>query len=363
MGKTSKDKRDIYYRMAKQEGWRARSAFKLKQIDDMFSVFEGVSRVVDLCAAPGSWSQVVSKELYLKDQTEEQRSKIKIVAVDLQPMAPLPGVIQIQGDITEESTAVKIISYFDGGKANLVICDGAPDVTGLHAFDEYLQSQLVFSAFNITSYILETGGTFISKIFRAKNVTLLYAQMKMFFREVYCAKPRSSRQSSCEAFIVCKGYNPPEGYKPNLSNPVLAQDYDKAVDQFTGINRTLVPFMACGDLSGFSPGLCKQLDSDRTYPLDLSTISDDFKDWEQYTYQPPTQPPTDPAYSKACQLKKADKLAKCEGNSLAPLYNPSTKTKKKSKGAVEEKFVDEETDSSKLVADFVDELEQLFLEE
>lgn len=70
---------------------------------------------------------MVSKKLYLKEQNEEERSRVKIIAVDLQPMSPLPGVIQIQGDITELSTATKIISYFDGGRADLVICDGAPD--------------------------------------------------------------------------------------------------------------------------------------------------------------------------------------------------------------------------------------------
>lgn len=114
MGKTAKDKRDIYYRLAKEEGWRARSAFKLMQIDDTFNIFEGfyvkffinkkflgVFRVVDLCAAPGSWSQVVSKKIYLKEQSEEERAKVKIIAVDLQPMSPLPGVIELQGDITE----------------------------------------------------------------------------------------------------------------------------------------------------------------------------------------------------------------------------------------------------------------------
>ena len=96
MGRTSKDKRDIYYRRAKEEGWRARSAFKLLQIDESFNIFEGVNKVVDLCAAPGSWSQVLSRKL-IKDE----ENKTKIVAVDLQAMAPLPGVIQIQGDITK----------------------------------------------------------------------------------------------------------------------------------------------------------------------------------------------------------------------------------------------------------------------
>ena len=102
MGRSSKDKRDIYYRLAKEEGWRARSAFKLLQLNDDFNLFDGVNRVVDLCAAPGSWSQVLSRKLI--QERPENKDKVKIVAVDLQAMAPLPGVIQIQGDITKVRT-------------------------------------------------------------------------------------------------------------------------------------------------------------------------------------------------------------------------------------------------------------------
>ncbi|XP_028065556.1 putative tRNA (cytidine(32)/guanosine(34)-2'-O)-methyltransferase isoform X2 [Camellia sinensis] len=103
MGKASRDKRDIYYRKAKEEGWRARSAFKLLQIDEEFSIFEGVKHVVDLCAAPGSWSQVLSRKLYLlaKLSPNSKESDLPlIVAIDLQPMALIEGVIQVQGDIT-----------------------------------------------------------------------------------------------------------------------------------------------------------------------------------------------------------------------------------------------------------------------
>ena len=99
MGRSSKDKRDIYYRLAKEEGWRARSAYKLLQLNDDFNLFNGVNRVVDLCAAPGSWSQVLSRKLI--EERPENKDKVKIVAVDLQAMAPLAGVIQIQGDITK----------------------------------------------------------------------------------------------------------------------------------------------------------------------------------------------------------------------------------------------------------------------
>ncbi|CAG9536598.1 unnamed protein product [Cercopithifilaria johnstoni] len=302
MGKTSKDKRDIYYRLAKEEGWRARSAFKLMQIDDEFNIFEGVRRVVDLCAAPGSWSQVLSKKVYFAVD-EGKRKDIRIVAVDLQPMSPLPGVIQLQGDITETSTAEKIISYFEGLKADLVVCDGAPDVTGLHALDEYMQSQLVLAALNIATFVLKETGTFVAKVFRARDITLLYAQLKIFFEEVYCAKPRSSRQSSCEAFVVCKGFSLPKGYTPTMKNPMLCPDYDAEVNSLSGPNRLLVPFLACGDLSGW--------DSDRTYELELPNFSGEAER-ERYQYRSVVQPPTEPAYKKACVLKRSGKLARPE---------------------------------------------------
>ena len=171
MGRTSKDKRDIYYRKAKEEGWRARSAFKLLQIDEDFDVFTGVKRAVDLCAAPGSWSQVLSRRLYLAQRgatgvgageggssPEDGKSQDPVVvAVDLQPMAPVEGVVQIQGDITSAETASEVIGHFAGEKADLVVSDGAPDVTGLHDLDEFVQSQLILAALTIVTHVLKSG--------------------------------------------------------------------------------------------------------------------------------------------------------------------------------------------------------------
>lgn len=296
MGRSSKDKRDVYYRLAKEEGWRARSAFKLLQINDDFKIFDGVKKVVDLCAAPGSWSQVLSKKLH-DNSTENDKEAAKIVAVDLQAMAPIPGVVQIQGDITKKSTAEEIISHFEGEQADLVVCDGAPDVTGLHDIDEYIQAQLLLAALNITTHVLKIGGTFVAKIFRGKDVTLLYSQLKIFFPFVTVYKPRSSRNSSIEAFVVCQNYSPPEGYTPNMSNPLLDHHYDVDFNNLVGPNRIIVPFLACGDLSGF--------DSDKTYPLLLDSQ-------KEYTYHPPTQGPIDPPYKEACFLKKNDLLSKPE---------------------------------------------------
>ncbi|GIY65449.1 hypothetical protein CDAR_3971 [Caerostris darwini] len=301
MGRSSKDKRDIYYRLAKEEGWRARSAFKLLQINEEFGIFEGVRKAVDLCAAPGSWSQVLSRKLHENANKDPEVAKyimeeddVKIVAVDLQAMAPLPGVVQIQGDITNVSTAEEIIDHFRGESADLVVCDGAPDVTGLHDLDEYIQAQLLLAALNITTHVLKKNGTFVAKIFRGKDVTLLYSQLRIFFNHVTISKPRSSRNSSIESFVVCQEYNPPEDYVPNMMNPLLDLKYDD-FDELTGVNRVIVPFIACGDLTAY--------DSDRTYPLQLN------KD-EDYKYLPPTQVPIDPPYQEAVKLKRQNKLAK-----------------------------------------------------
>ncbi|KAL0085768.1 FtsJ-like methyltransferase-domain-containing protein [Phycomyces blakesleeanus] len=284
MGKSSKDKRDVYYRLAKEQGWRARSAFKLLQLDEEFNLLQGVHRAVDLCAAPGSWSQVLTQRLSQNHAQNPQEQEPKIVAVDLQAMAPLDNVIQLQGDITKESTAEKIISYFEGELADIVVCDGAPDVTGLHDMDEYIQAQLLLAALNITTHVLRPGGCFVAKIFRGKDITLLYSQLKVFFPTVTCSKPRSSRNSSIEAFIVCQNYTPPPNYTPTMTNPLLDLHYD-AANALVGPNRTIVPFLACGDLNGY--------DADRTYPLQTS-----------YTSLDPLQPPITAPYKTAMELKR-----------------------------------------------------------
>lgn len=243
MGKCSKDKRDVFYRLAKEEGWRARSAFKLLQIEDQFAIFDGkllirrkinplfssyslhstpidilissstttgVSRAVDLCAAPGSWSQVLANRL--KQKSQQSENDVKIVAVDIQTMAPIDGVTIIQGDITSSETAQKVTDQFEGCKAQLVVCDGAPDVTGLHDLDEFIQSQLLLAALNITTFILEQGGTFVAKIFRGQDITLMIAKYRLFFEQVQVVKPKSSRASSIEAFIVCRNFELPQNY-------------------------------------------------------------------------------------------------------------------------------------------------------
>lgn len=187
-------------------------------------------------------------------------------------MTPLEGIIQLKGDITKESTANEIIDIFGGDKAELIICDGAPDVTGMHDIDEYVQAQLLLAvrgicpifltlkALNITTHLLSEGGTFVAKIFRGKDTTLMYSQFKVFFSDVEIAKPKSSRTGSIESFIVCRDFHQPSGYIPSLVSPMIEPNYSDANPQL-GPNRIIVPFISCGDLG------C--LDADQDYPLDV----------------------------------------------------------------------------------------------
>ena len=366
MGKSSKDKRDAYYRLAKEQGWRARSAFKLIQLDEHFDLFSGVTRVVDLCAAPGSWSQVLSRVLIKgesfgrrvweekqgdalpggvkgkegdghQDGGEDEQVKkgelrprkdVKIVAVDLQPMANLEGITSLKGDITTPSTVTRILQALDPGTyvddaedsgshpVDLVLSDGAPDVTGLHDLDIYIQSQLLYSALNLALRILKPGGKFVAKVFRGKDVDLIYAQLRCFFTSVHCAKPRSSRASSLEAFVVCEGFNVPQGYQVDPKRPVglgaqvpvpekkktdqegfdhdgqrrtVREDGVSVLefesDEEDGMDRWIAPFVACGDLSAW--------DSDATYHLPKDRVSLD-----------PIQPPTAPPYKRALELRR-----------------------------------------------------------
>ncbi|XVE97040.1 hypothetical protein REPUB_Repub02eG0276300 [Reevesia pubescens] len=283
MGKASRDKRDVYYRKAKEEGWRARSAFKLLQIDEEFNILEGVKLVVDLCAAPGFESQIVSS---------------CYAVAYFKPMAPIEGAIQVLGDITNARTAEVVIRHFDGCKADLVVYDGAPDVTGLHDMDEFVQSQLILAGLMIVTHVLRQGGKFIAKIFRGKDTSLLYCQLKLFFPVVTFAKPKSSRNSSIEAFAVCENYSPPEGFNPKdlhrllemVGSPSGGDDLDCSSGWLEGPNKVYIPFLACGDLCGY--------DSDRSYPL--PKVADG-------TYQSldPVQPPIAPPYKRALEMKKA----------------------------------------------------------
>jgi tRNA (cytidine32/guanosine34-2'-O)-methyltransferase len=317
MGRLSRDKRDIFYRLAKEKGYRARSAFKLLQIDAEFDLFGSkkgglkVTRTVDLCAAPGSWSQVLADKLFeINNEDGASENKLSpleqgsptIVAVDLQPMAPIDGVLTLQGDITSIETAQDIIKHFQGQRAELVVCDGAPDVTGLHDVDEYLQGQLLLAAMLITTHVLCPNGTFVAKIFRGPNIGFLYSQLRLLFERVSIAKPSSSRNSSLESFVVCQEFKG----APFLNLPLDIGGYvdlrkvigssDDSETNDDSFDPSLVPFLACGDLSGWGWN-GEVLDADKSYPIGSTNEA----------YIPPIAPPINPPYETSIAMQKEER--------------------------------------------------------
>lgn len=211
-----------------------------------------------MCAAPGSWSQVLAKRLNKRAyQSSDQDDNIEIIAVDIQTMAPIDGVTLIQGDITSNDTADKIIQHFKGLKANLVICDGAPDVTGQHDLDEFIQSQLLLAALNITTFILEENGTFLAKIFRGKDISLMISQLRLFFEQVQVVKPKSSRASSIEAFVVCQKFKLPDNYQPIMFDLLTRVEDDPRFSDIVSHRSEAaseIPFLMCGDLNKLKVG-------------------------------------------------------------------------------------------------------------
>lgn len=202
--------KDTYYRRAKEYNYRARSAYKLIHIHERYGILNGVRTAIDLCGAPGSWSQVLSQYMHKGDSN----SAAKIVSVDLQQIVPIDGVEIVCGDITSQHVCQSVITKFDGQPVDLIVCDGAPDVTGIHVMDEYVHSELMLSAFNIVCHALKRGGTYTAKLFLSHNTRVIVNQYRQMFRFVELYKPDSSRTRSAEHFLVCIDYNPPLDWTP-----------------------------------------------------------------------------------------------------------------------------------------------------
>jgi 23S rRNA (uridine2552-2'-O)-methyltransferase len=188
----ARDQKDYYYRKAKQEGYRARSAFKLLQINEKFHLIRKGDSVVDLGAAPGGWLQV-AKEL----------SEGKIVGVDLEGIAPIPGITTFRADITQEST-VDLIKDAIGGSADVVICDAAPNLSGAWDRDHALSIDLARSALKMARKLLKARGNFLVKVFQGDMFPNFLAEMKRDFSFVQAHSPAASRKESAETYLVAK---------------------------------------------------------------------------------------------------------------------------------------------------------------
>ena len=189
----NKQRRDIYVRKSKIEGYRSRAIYKLKEIDEKFKILKEVVSVIDLGAAPGSWSQYFSQKI----------QNGKILAIDLLEFEKINKVEQLIGDFTEETYKQKIREYFNK-KVDLVVSDMAVNTTGNKNLDSIVTGELCMDAMSFAKNQLNHKGKFISKLFMGTSFNEIVSEAKNIFKDVRVFKPLSSRKDSKENFIICK---------------------------------------------------------------------------------------------------------------------------------------------------------------
>ncbi len=189
----NKQRRDIYVRRSKVDGYRSRAVYKLIEIDEKFKVFKNGISVIDLGAAPGSWSQYLSKKI----------KNGKIVSIDLNKMEKIDNVVQILGNFNEEKNQTKIKNLFKSN-VDVVLSDMAVNTTGNKNIDSIYTGELCKEAMLFSKKILKKDGKFISKIFMGSSFNEIIAETKLIFKEFKVFKPKSSRKVSKECFIICK---------------------------------------------------------------------------------------------------------------------------------------------------------------
>ena len=189
----NKQRKDIYVRRSKIEGYRSRAVYKLEEIEKKFKIFRNGISIIDLGAAPGGWSQYLSRNI----------KNAKILSIDLIDMEKINNTFQIKGDFTESDSKKQIKDYF-GGKVDIVLSDMAANTTGNKNMDSLVTGELCLEAMNFALETLKTNGQFVSKIFMGSSFNDIIAEAKKNFVKVSMYKPASSRKNSKESFIICK---------------------------------------------------------------------------------------------------------------------------------------------------------------
>ncbi len=189
----NKQRRDIYVRKSKIEGYRSRAVYKLEEINNKFKFLKNGLSVVDLGAAPGSWSQFMSKNY----------KNMKILAIDLKKIDKIDNIFQLKGDFTEKDNQKKIKEYFND-KVDLVVSDMAANTSGNKNLDSIVTGELCLQALEFTKNIIKKDGQFVSKLFMGTTFNEIVKYSKEIFEEINIFKPPASRKDSKENFLVCK---------------------------------------------------------------------------------------------------------------------------------------------------------------
>lgn len=184
---------DLYVRQAKQEGYRSRAAYKLREIDARDRLFKPGMMVVDLGSAPGGWSQVAAAKV---------GSKGRVIAVDLLEMQPVKGVTFLQGDLREDAVLAQVEQALGGRPADLVICDMAPNISGIGVTDQARSLYLAELALDFSRAHLKPGGALLVKAFQGAGFQALVAALRAAFFRVVVRKPKASRDRSSEIYLL-----------------------------------------------------------------------------------------------------------------------------------------------------------------
>ncbi len=214
-------KTEHYYNKAKEEGYRSRASYKLKQLNEEFRFFEGAKRVLDMGAAPGGWLQVAGESI----------TGGLVVGVDLKEIEPLymENVETIVGDVTDPAVQEEILSRFEGEKADVVLSDMAQNVMGVWEVDDLRQIHLARTALSIADKLLKEDGWMVVKVFQGKEHEAFIKEMRAMFEKVYIVKPLASRKGSAEVYVVAKDFRkdrilPEDFRKDRKSQPIVEEE-------------------------------------------------------------------------------------------------------------------------------------------